>query len=98
MPCRVLNGTAIVVLQKNYKKMIKIKLLLEAYMRTCEDLAKRNELRAAQSLYGLVSQLDSKAEEIPSGDYERLVRLFTSLKGSELDKEEKDVLLEIANF
>ena len=78
--------------------MLKVNLFLEECMLTNDVAAQRKRLKAVHSLKHLLSQIDSRAEELPFGDPQKLQRLFTSLKGEAMDKEETALLLEIAKY
>lgn len=73
-----------------HQKISKIKL--SATFKIDEEV---NRLVAANTIQELLKQIDFSSEVIPMNDSEKLIKLFTSLKESELNKNEIQLIKEI---
>ncbi len=78
--------------------MIKVKLLLADYLANSGDTIDQGRQSAIKTIKGLLTQIDFKAEKIPDNNKEMFIRLLTSLKGEELDKNEKSLVEEIVEY
>jgi len=77
-------------------------MILEKIIQT-ENVAKHaikisvRKLAAIRSIRKLLNQIDFSSEIVPIEDKESLERLFVSLKGKILDKDEKELIEELTN-
>lgn len=74
-----------------HQKISKIKL--SATNKIDEEV---NTLVAANTIQELLTQIDFNAEVVPMHDSEKLIKLFTSLKGKELSTTEIGLIKEIS--
>ena len=77
-------------------------MILEKIIQT-ENVAKHaikisvRKLAVIRSIRKLLNQIDFSSEIVPIEDKESLERLFVSLKGKTLDKDEKELIEELTN-
>jgi len=57
-----------------------------------------DRLKALETVKELLDEVDHEVEEIPLTDKERLIGLFTSLKGLPLNQTESEVVTQIITF
>lgn len=74
-----------------HQKISKIKL--SATKRIDEEV---NKLVAANTIQELLNQIDFNSEVVPIHDCKKLIKLFTSLKGKELNTNEIELIKEIS--
>lgn len=81
---------------KKVKTMIKEQLMIAEQSATQNIRINVQRLVAIRSIRKLLDQIDFSSEVVPVDDKEKLTKLLVSLKGSELDHDEKALLEEIA--
>ncbi len=76
-----------------------IKKILIAIEEEARDRVYREEksLVAVKTVMELINKIDHEVEEVPFQDRDRLSRLLVSLKGSELNAEENQLIDKIIN-
>ncbi len=76
-----------------------IKKILIAIEEEARDRVYREEksLVAVKTVMEMINKIDHEVEEVPFQDRDRLSRLLVSLKGSELNAEENQLIDKIIN-
>jgi len=77
--------------------MLKVNLILTDYL-TGKKNGTDEKLKAAVAIKELLEQIDFRAEVVPENNMEMFLRLLTSLKGEQLDKDEKERVDKSVNF
>ncbi len=80
------------------KLMIQTKLLLLEYTTVNDDSQNHWKLAAIRNIRNLLLHLDLNAEVIPANNASRLQNLLSSLKGEDLDREEKLLVEELVTI
>jgi UTP:GlnB (protein PII) uridylyltransferase len=79
------------------KKMIVEKLKVEEFVCQNKINEENKRLKTVKNILKLLDEIDFTAEEIPSKDPERLLRLLVFLKGESLNKDESQLVNKLMN-